>query len=133
MRKLIIDQKPSSPKVILDPEKQIYLISGESRPPDVREFYGEIITWLEDFGSNLISQDKREEPLVFNFNFEYFNSSSGKLILDICKILAGFRQNGANLTVNWHFEKDDNDMMEAGKEMSKIVKFPFEFIESELS
>ena len=130
MRKLIIDQKPSSPKVILDPDKKIFLISGESRPPDVREFYGQIIEWMESFSSYLIKSDEKEEPVIFNFNFDYFNSSSGKLILDICKILAALRLKGFNISVNWHFEKEDDDMLEAGKEMSKIVKFPFEFVES---
>jgi hypothetical protein len=131
MRKLIIDPKPSSPKVILDPEKKVFLISGESRPPDVREFYGQILEWLENFSSHLIKSDEKEEPVIFDFNFEYFNSSSGKLILDICKILAGLRLKGFNISVNWHFEKEDDDMLEAGKEMSRIVKFPFQFVESE--
>jgi hypothetical protein len=130
MRKLIIDQKSSSPKVILDPENKIYLISGESRPPDVREFYGQVLEWLDEYSSHLIKPDNKKEPVIFNFDFEYFNSSSGKLILDICKILAGLQQKGVNVKINWHFEKDDNDMLEAGKEMSRIVRFPFEYVES---
>jgi hypothetical protein len=130
MRKLIIDQTNNSPMVILDPENKIYQISGESRPPDVREFYDQVISWLDDFSIYLAKSDETKEPVVFNFNFEYFNSSSGKLILDICKILGGLRARGFNVTVNWHFEKEDVDMLEVGKEMSKIVKFPFEFVES---
>lgn len=130
MRKLIIEQKSSSPKVILDPEKKIYLISGESRPPDVREFYGQIFEWLEEFSKYITGSDRKNEPVIFNFNFEYFNSSSGKLILDICKILAGFHLKAGNIVINWHYEKDDHDMLEAGKEISRIVKFPFEFLES---
>ena len=129
MRKLIIDQKSNSPKVIIDPEKEIFLISGESRPPDVREFYGPVISWLEDFSSYMSNSHKNEEALTFNFNFEYFNSSSGKLILDMCKILVSMSLKGLNININWHFEKDDYDMLEAGKEMSRIVKFPFEFVE----
>ncbi|MEI6047511.1 MAG: SiaB family protein kinase [Bacteroidota bacterium] len=130
MRKLIIDKTFGTPNVILDPEKKIYLISGESRPPDVREFYQQILSWMEEFGSYLIKSEDKKDPVVFNFNFGYFNSSSGKLILDICKVLAGFRLKGFNVIVNWHHEKEDVDMREAGKEFSKIVKFPFEFIES---
>ncbi|MDP3003521.1 MAG: SiaB family protein kinase [Bacteroidales bacterium] len=130
MRKLIIDQTSCSPKVILDPEKKIYHISGESRPPDVREFYDQILSWLDDFSLYLIKSDEKKDPVTFNFNFEYFNSSSGKFILDICKVLAGLRLKGVNITVNWHFEKDDIDMLEVGKEMSRIVKFPFEYIET---
>jgi hypothetical protein len=125
-----VDQKPSSPKVILDPEKKIFIISGESRPPDVREFYGQIIEWLEEFGSHLMKSDDKQDPVIFNFNFDYFNSSSGKLILDVCKVLAALRSKGFNVTINWHFEKNDDDMLEAGKEISRIVKFPFEYVES---
>ncbi len=133
MRKLIIEKTSSSPKVILDPEKKIYLISGESRPPDVREFYDQILSWLEDFSQYLIKSDDKKDPVEFNFNFEYFNSSSGKLILDICKVIAGLRLKGIDITVKWHYEKEDGDMLEVGKEMSRIVKFPFEYVESGLN
>ncbi len=131
MRKLIIDQKHNSPKVILDPENKVYLIAGESRPHDVREFYEPIISWLDDFSTHLSNSETKSEPVMFNFDFEYFNSSSGKLILDICKILAKLRQKEINIGVNWHYEKEDYDMLEAGKEFSSIVKFPFEFVVTE--
>ncbi len=131
MRKLIIDQTSNSPKVILDPEKKIYEISGESRPPDVREFYDQILNWMDDFSLQLIKADDKTEPVVFTFNFGYFNSSSGKMILDICKVLARLRAREMNVTVNWHYEKDDVDMMEVGQEISRIVRFPFVFTEIE--
>jgi hypothetical protein len=131
MRKLIIDQTENSPKVILDPEKKIYEISGESRPPDVREFYDRILTWMDDFSLELIKTENKTEQVKFNFNFGYFNSSSGKLILDICKVLARLQSRGINVSVNWHYERDDVDMMEVGQEISRIVKFPFEYTETE--
>ena len=130
MKKLIINQTASSPGVVLDPDKKIFEISGESRPPDVREFYDQIISWLNDFSSYMIKSETGFGPLEFNFNYEYFNSSSGKYILDICKILASLRSKGVNIIVNWHYEKDDVDMLEVGREMSMIVKFPFEYIEN---
>jgi hypothetical protein len=133
MRKLIIDQTSFSPKVILDPENKIYQISGVSRPNDVREFYDQILSWLNDFSLHLIKPEGKKDSVMFNFNFEYFNSSSGKLILDICKVLVRLRSKGINITIKWHFEKDDIDMLEVGKEMSKIVKFPFEFAEAEVN
>jgi len=129
MRKLILEQTSCSPKVILDPEGNIFQISGESRPPDVREFYDQIISWLDEFSLSLFNSDFQNDPITFNFNFEYFNSSSGKLILDICKTLAVFRLKGINITVKWHFEREDTEMLEVGKEISRIVMFPFEFIE----
>jgi hypothetical protein len=131
MRKLIIDQTSYSPKVILDPENKIYEISGESRPPDVREFYDQILNWMDDFSLQLIKADAKTEPVAFTFNFGYFNSSSGKLILDICKVLARLRARGMNVKVNWYFEKDDVDMLAVGQEISRIVKFDFDYIETE--
>lgn len=130
MRKLIIEPRSNSPRVVFDPENKTYLISGESRPPDVREFYEPVLSWLGEFGPAILKSPDRKDPVFFNFNFEYFNSSSGKLILDICKILADLHSKGANITINWHSEKDDYDMFETGKEISRIVKFPFEYIEA---
>jgi hypothetical protein len=132
MRKLIIEKTTNSPKVIFDPDNQVYLISGESRPHDVREFYNQVLSWLQEFSSFLFTHAYSKEPIIFTFDFEYFNSSSAKLILDILKVLAGLRSKGIDLTVKWYHEKEDGDMLEVGKEMSRIVKFPFEYIESEI-
>jgi hypothetical protein len=133
MRKLIIEKTSYSPRVILDPDNKVYLIAGESRPPDVREFYDQILSWLKEFSLYLVSPDYNKDPVIFNLNFEYFNSSSGKLILDICKVLAGLRLKGINVTIKWYYEKEDGDMLEVGQEMSRIVKFPFEYMESEMN
>jgi len=130
MKKLVIEQTSHSPKVILDPENKIYEISGESRPPDVREFYDQIINWMDDFSLHLVKANDTNEPVSFTFNFGYFNSSSGKMILDICKVLARLQSRGMNVTVNWHYEKEDVDMLEVGQEISRIVRFPFEYTET---
>ena len=131
MRKLIIEKTPNSPRVILDPDMKMYEISGESRPPDVREFYDQILTWMDDFSVYHTKSGDKSEPVRFNFNFGYFNSSSGKLILDICKSLARLDAKGMPVNITWHYEKDDADMLEVGQEISRIVKFPFDYTESE--
>jgi hypothetical protein len=128
--RLTIDKTNTTPEVILDPEKKIYKISGESRPSDVREFYDKIITWLIDFRQEFTKANDLKEPVNFFFNLEYFNSSSAKLILDICKILSSLKLNGFNVTINWCYDPEDVDMLEVGKELSKIVKAPFEYIET---
>ena len=130
MDKLIIDPTTFTPRVILDHEMGIFEISGESRPQDSREFYGQIISWLNEFDSHLVLSEKGKDEVVFNLNFAYFNSSSGKFILDICKIIARIRARENNASVRWHHEKNDNDMLEAGMEISKMVRFPFEYVET---
>lgn len=131
MRKLIIEKTSSSPAVILDPDKNFFEISGESRPPDVTAFYSEILNWANDYFSFLGKSKESIKPVFFNLDFEYFNSSSAKYLLDFCKQIAAARSRGIDLTVRWHYEENDTDMLDAGKEMSRIAKFPFEYIQKD--
>jgi len=131
MEKLIIDPTTFTPGVTLDHEKRVFEISGESRPQDSREFYGQIISWLNELDSHLNPSGNGNDEFVFNLNFDYFNSSSGKFILDICKIIARIRAREINASVRWYHEKYDNDMLEAGMEISQMVRFPFEYVETE--
>ena len=126
MKKLFIEPTASSPEIILDPDQNLFTISGESRPPDVADFYGEILAWFDEYSSYLLSASKGWEPVVINLDFVYFNSASAKYILDLCKMIASLRAKGAEIIINWHYESDDTDMLEAGKEISKIAKIPFE-------
>ena len=132
MRKLFIEQTASSPKVMLDPGNNFFEISGESRPPDVAAFYNEILSWFDDYSKFLSRSQQESTQPVFNLDFEYFNSSSAKYILDFCKMIAGMRSKGSDLTVKWHYEPDDMDMLEAGKEISRISKLPFEYVQKDL-
>jgi hypothetical protein len=132
MRKLIINQTANSPKVILDPDKKIFEISGESRPPDVPVFYDEILRWLDDYTQHITKTHDSRDPVEFNLDFEYFNSSSAKYILDFCKQLAQVRSKGKEVTVRWHYEDDDMDMLEVGREMSRMAKVPFEYIRKDI-
>jgi uncharacterized protein YkuJ len=59
----------------------------------------------------------------------YFNTASSKIILDILMRLEDLHNDGKNITVEWHYEEDDEDMQEAGEEYSEIVEVPFKFIE----
>jgi hypothetical protein len=128
MRKLILEKTESSPKVILDPERKIFEISGESRPADVGTFYGEILRWFDDFAAHLQKSQADHDPVVINFDLEYFNSSSAKYILDFCKQIASQQSRGRNVQVSWKYEEDDTDILEAGQEMSRIAKIPFKFV-----
>ncbi len=128
MRKLVIEKTSFSPEVTLDPERDRFVISGESRPPDVANFYGEILKWFDDFSHSPYGMREDDKSIAINFDFEYFNSTSAKYLLDLCKQIAAAKSGGMNIAVNWHYEENDLDMLEAGREMSRIARVPFEFI-----
>ena len=129
MEKIVIEATPNSPKVVLDPETKIFEISGESRPENVPEFYIPILQWLDEFGQDLAIKRDSATLLEFKFQFEYFNSLSGKFILDLCKRLSKLRSDGNNLVATWYYEEDDDNMHEVGLEMSRISKLLFEYVE----
>lgn len=131
MEKLIIEATLNSPRVELNPEDNRFEFSGESRPENVRSFYLPILDWLERYAKNLSNTGKKN-PLTFNFNLEYFNSTSAKYILDIFKSLYTLHENGNEVLVRWHYEEDDEDMYEVGMEMSRMSRLPFEYVKTEV-
>jgi len=132
MRKLIVDRTSNSPEVHFDPEAGRFEISGESRPPNVPAFYDEIIGWVNDFSRQVSGSGERRDPIEFNLDFNYFNSSSAKYILDFCKKIAALRANGENAKIRWHYESDDNDMLEVGREMSRMARIPFDYVQKDV-
>jgi hypothetical protein len=132
MNALSVEPTTISPQVIFDADKGVFTISGYSRPENVRDFYSPILSWLESF-RNLIFQQQLEgkhiSPIVFNFNLIYFNSSSAKFLYDIVILLNEIQQKGIDLTINWHYSKDDSELREAGEDLSDMAQVPFVFIE----
>lgn len=132
MEKLIIEPTFNSPSVILDPESSKFEFSGESRPENVRKFYLPILEWLEKFADEQSGKSKsdRISNLLIQFDFEYFNSTSAKYILDIFKALNVLSDMGIGILVKWFYEEDDEDMLEVGEEMSRMSKLEFEYIKT---
>lgn len=127
MDALIIESTEVSPKIIFDPENNIFEISGESRPENVRKFYDPIINWLDEYGRILL-QKKEDKSTLFTFKFEYFNSSSAKFIMDILKKIESLHLKGIKFSINWYYDEGDEDMEETGGEFARIIEIPFKFI-----
>ncbi|MBL4625712.1 MAG: DUF1987 domain-containing protein, partial [Flavobacteriales bacterium] len=63
---------------------------------------------------------------------EYFNTSSSKCILDVFKKLEAIHNSGnSSILINWHYEEDDEDMLEAGEDYQAIINVPFKMVEIE--
>lgn len=133
MDALILESTENTPKVSLDHTKDFYEISGESRPEDVRKFYEPILEWMDKFNAYLywLSENGAEQKkIIFNFRFEYFNSSSAKYIMDIMNKLAHIQSNckNAHIDICWNYDEPDEDMLEAGEEFKNITNLPFKFV-----
>ena len=99
------------------------LLKGRSIPENSIEFYKPLIEWLESYS------ESPNSTTVLSVQLEYFNTSSSKCILDVFKKLESV--SGSEITVKWHYEEDDEDMLEAGEDYEAIIDLPFEMIEVE--
>jgi Domain of unknown function (DUF1987). len=118
-----IEGTPKTPTITLNPESGIIEIKGRSIPENSIEFYKPIVDWLEDYAK------KPNEKTVVNIQLEYFNTSSSKCILDVFKKLENLKKDKNDVVVNWYYEEDDEDMLEAGEDYESIIKVPFKMIE----
>ena len=132
MESLIIEPTEFSPRVLLDASKNKLEISGESRPENAGKFYQPILDWLDNYYSLRYwkdsSFDSKQAEVIFEFKFEYFNSTSAKYILDILKKIEMFRREKMDIKVKWYYDEMDIDMMESGEEFSKMTGVPIEIV-----
>ncbi|MEM9023770.1 MAG: DUF1987 domain-containing protein [Bacteroidota bacterium] len=119
MEIISIEATDETPRVHLDPNQHVLEFSGVSLPGDVTKFYDPILAWLETY--------KASNPATTRtvFKMEYFNTASSKMVMDILTIMEDLQAEGGNVTIDWFFKEDDEDMEEAGEEFDDMVEVPF--------
>ncbi|PLX21453.1 MAG: nuclear pore complex subunit [Salinivirgaceae bacterium] len=120
-----IEGTPKTPTVNFDGEKGKIEIKGRSIPENSIEFYKPLVDWLEEY------MKSPTEMTEVDIQLEYFNTSSSKCILDVFKKLEAMYKGGNEVVINWHYEEDDEDMLEAGEDYQSIIKIPFKMMEIE--
>jgi hypothetical protein len=120
MDNLIIAGTPKTPSVEMNASTGAMTLKGRSIPENSIEFYKPIMSWLDEYSKN------PQGNTIMNIQLEYFNTSSSKCLLDLFKRLENV--NG-DVCVNWHYEKEDEDMLEAGEDYEAIVNVTFKMVE----
>lgn len=115
-----------TPKIILDKEKNTFLLSGRSLPEDVREFYYPIIDWFHDY----FKEPNELTHIVFEIS--YYNTASSKIFLDLLFILKDYLDSGNKIKITWKHEKDDEEVLEAGEDLMRVSKMPIIFEEVDI-
>ena len=106
------------PKVEKDFEKGIISISGISMMEDAMSFYNPLKLWVSEF----LAVSK---SIIFDFNLEYFNSSSAKQLIQLISISEEDNFNGK---VIWRYPNEESILHDRGKELEAILDVELEFI-----
>ena len=123
METIAIEGTPKTPTINFNVEKGFLEIKGRSIPENSIEFYKPLVDWLEKYSAT------PKTTTNVNIQLEYFNTSSSKCILDVFKKLEAIHKSGSEIVINWYYEEDDEDMLEAGEDYQAIINVPFKMIE----
>ncbi len=124
MDSINIEGTSKTPTISFDAGTGKIEIKGRSIPENSIEFYKPLVDWLDKYA------DVANGLVEVNMQLEYFNTSSSKCILDVFKKLENVNSKaGAEVVINWYYEEDDEDMLEAGEDYQSILKIPFKMVE----
>ena len=125
MKNLVIQEERHTPKIVLDADTNSFEISGKSFPEDSRQFYRQVIEWLDEY------RKSTPKKLDFKFNLFYLSSSSIISIKQILLKLKELEKDGASIQVMWHYDSDDDDIRKTGEDYLKLTQMNFQFIANE--
>ena len=122
MKNVSIEGTAKTPTVIFEIENGLLEIKGRSIPENSTEFFLPLMESLKSYSTG------SKKPINVNFQLEYFNTSSSKCILDILKVISSIKKSGTDVTINWFYEEDDEDMLESGENYQEIINIPFKMV-----
>ena len=112
----------TTPEVYLDPNGVIR-IKGKANVLATSANYVLINDWLDKYLAN------PADITVVDICVEYLNSFCTAKLVDMLKKISGIILKDKKLVINWYYEEDDEDMLEAGEDYESIIRVPFKMIE----
>ena len=122
LNSLIIGETLKTPSVKFDPEEGSLIIKGRSISEDSFKFYNPLIEWVDEYKKTPNSITK------VSIQLEYFNSSSAKRLYSFLKRVTMLSDASHKVEILWHFDKDDEDMINTGKDFETLLSFPVKLV-----
>jgi len=107
-----------TPMLEYNPKELTFSMVGVSVPDDAKSFYAPILSWVEGYVKNGIT-----DQLTININLDYFSIQSASILLKILKLFDIL----PNVVVNWYF--DDPDTEEIGFDLADMLRMKFNLIQ----
>lgn len=120
--KVQIEGSDLTPRVLLDPSMGRIELEGVAIPEDTHRFFAPLLDWIEVY-----SRQPRPKTIA-SFNIAYCNTSSSMYIAELLRRLRKINQSGFDVSVNWYYEEDDEDMRLLGEDFRRISQIHFSII-----
>ena len=122
MNDLVIHGNKQKPDLVFSAITGELNISGQSLPENATFLYEPVLKWIEEYSK---APAKRT---VFSLKMKYYNTASSKMFFSIIKSLNLLFKAGSDIEIEWHYQDDDEDMLDAGEYFRDLVDIPFKFI-----
>jgi hypothetical protein len=116
-----IDATNQTPQVHISYERGHILIRGRSFSEDSPKFFATVFTEADKYFA------ATKKNTIIELCFEYFNSSSYKLIINLLLQAKKAISEDNTITVKWCYEEDDDDILNLGKETERLTQLKFEY------
>ncbi len=112
--KLVIVGKEPCPHVELDFTANRFSFSGTCYPENSAEFFGPILSQMEDHLAELSGTD-----VLFELKLTYFNSGASRVFTRFFDLLENCASAGNNVGIKWCCEADDENMIELAEDFEE--------------
>lgn len=116
-----------TPTVSFDASTGECEILGQSYLENTNMFYQEVLEWMQQY----IEQVKK--PVSLKLFLTYFNTSSSKCIAELLWMLKDYEAAGGEVSVTWHYEDWDEDMLKEGEDFADETGLDIKFVPEEVS
>ena len=106
----------STPYVLIDEANGYMRLEGRSFHENIIAFYREVNEWLDGF----LASDF--EALTCDFEMNYFNSSTSKLLHNMLLKLDRRASAGKGIVVNWITTEDNEIIIECGEDFQEEIE-----------
>ena len=105
-----------TPAIHLNTADMTLVISGESYPEDVRQFYTTINEQLAVYFTT------KQERLDVAIKLTYFNSGSARALMELLDQLDEAAEKGVKIIVNWYCDPDDDITREFAEDIAADIR-----------
>lgn len=126
MNSLKIEATTFTPEINFDIDNNVLSFLKVSKPANAIDFYKPVFKFIDHF-ETLKVKSKVIKELIVNFNFDYFNTATAKIIYELLARFKSIEDQGVNVIVNWYYYSDDEDLLEEGQIMSEALDLAFLF------
>jgi len=120
MEKHVIQEElKNCPGIIYYPGSNKLEMIGRSIPENPELIFRRLDNWItQHFDKN--------GSLDIIFQLEYINSGSSKYLYEILKRLTALSRSGKAISMKWHYEEDDEAILELGEHYRDTAGIPLE-------